>query len=68
MWTRHPGFAPTTVAPAPRRCWADGSFRKTETAGVEVGIECSALGEAALGLCKRHALEILGRIESLIST
>lgn len=68
MWSLHPAYSPSTakkIDPAPR-CWADGSFRDSD--GLKVGIECSAIADAVLGLCKRHAREILGRVEALAST
>lgn len=68
MFTNHPMFNPLPPSTARQtivpRCWADGSTWK---AGIKPS-ECMAIGDAALGLCKKHALEILGREECLATT
>lgn len=66
MFANHPMYNPVDLPPTPvvLRCWADNSPWK---AGVKPS-ECMAIGDAALGLCKRHALEILGRELSLVTT
>lgn len=40
------------------RCWADGA----SMTNLDRPIECQALGTDCLGLCPRHAAEILGDI------
>lgn len=44
------------VTANPPRCWADGSSGLS----IDRPVECQALGTERLGLCARHAEEILG--------
>lgn len=44
----------------PPRCWADGSSGLS----IDRPVECQALGTERLGLCARHAEEILGGLEA----
>lgn len=51
--TRH------AVTANPPRCWADGSSGLS----IDRPVECQALGTERLGLCARHAEEILGGLD-----
>lgn len=42
----------------PVRCWADSNSILTNPRALSV--ECQAVGDGPLGLCERHATEILG--------